>query len=126
MVRGSMLVALASPPRRIAVRVRPARAVVRGEQKPPRVRPVAADVIIMPATLPVPARGRTRVVVLGQPAPAPRYAAPTPFLFGEGAVSVGVIATGGTALTMTPANLLIGPVANIADFTITMLDAGSY
>jgi hypothetical protein len=53
-------------------------------------------------------------------APAPFYAV-TNF-----ATSVALVPTGGTYVTSTPANLLIGPVTYIADFTIHALDAGTY
>jgi hypothetical protein len=81
----------------------------------------------MPEALPErPARVRT--VVLGRPVPKPRYVVPSPapLAYGQGALSVGIIATGGTTLTSVPANLLIGPQANITEFTIVSLDAGSY
>jgi hypothetical protein len=42
------------------------------------------------------------------------------------ASSVGIVSTGGTNITMTPANLEIGPLAMIENFIIVSLDAGIY
>jgi hypothetical protein len=43
-----------------------------------------------------------------------------------GAIEVGIIAAGGTSLTMVPADLTIGPRTDITEFTIVSLNAGSY
>ena len=47
---------------------------------------------------------------------------PTPY----GASTVGIVASGGTTITMVPANLTMAGVANITDFVTVSLDAGVY
>jgi hypothetical protein len=42
------------------------------------------------------------------------------------ATSVGIQGTGGTVVQATPADLLVGPVAEISNFVIVSLDAGVY
>jgi hypothetical protein len=84
---------------------------------------IEAEVIRMPASLPPPSPGRTRMVVLG---PRPQILAPTPHGVAGAASSVGIIATGGTNLTMTPADLSVTPRTDISDFRLVTLDAGSY
>jgi hypothetical protein len=44
------------------------------------------------------------------------------------AVRVGLVAseTQGTKITMTPANMLFGPEADITEFVVTLLDPGTY
>jgi hypothetical protein len=39
---------------------------------------------------------------------------------------VALVPAGGTNVTSTPANLMIGPITYIQDFTINTLDAGTY
>lgn len=59
----------------------------------------------------------------GMPAPA---AAPPPTYTTSFATSVALVPAGGTNVTSTPANLMIGPLTYISDFTIVSLDAGIY
>jgi hypothetical protein len=42
------------------------------------------------------------------------------------ALQVGLLSARGTASTMTPANLLFGPEADITQFVVTILDPGTY
>jgi hypothetical protein len=95
-------------------------------QAPLRLQPVL--VLRRPAPAP---RAETRV--RPAPPPAPRWAAPkgpsvTPAaITGIGrATTVTVIAGGGTTLTCKPADLTVGPTADIGNFTIMALDAGRY
>jgi hypothetical protein len=67
-----------------------------------------------------------RVEMARKAAPAPKAPAPPPYVPTNFATYVGLIPSGGTFVTSTPANLLIGPVTYIADFTIHALDAGTY
>jgi len=55
------------------------------------------------------------------PAPSPVVYAATGF-----ATSVALVPAGGTNVTSTAANLMIGPITYIADFTIHALDAGTF
>jgi hypothetical protein len=56
----------------------------------------------------------------------PRAPATTSLGAAGAASSVGIIATGGTNLTMTPADLSVTPRTDISDFRLVTLDAGSY
>jgi hypothetical protein len=42
------------------------------------------------------------------------------------AIFVGVVPESGTQISMTPANLLFGPEADISQFKVTLLDPGVY
>jgi hypothetical protein len=56
----------------------------------------------------------------------PRAPAVTPMGAVGAASSVGILATGGTHLTMVPADLTIAPRTDITSFTLVTLDAGTY
>jgi hypothetical protein len=56
------------------------------------------------------------------PPPQARAAPPPPVAASE----VGIIATGGTSLSMVPADLTAGPRTDITEFSIIALDAGTY
>jgi hypothetical protein len=68
--------------------------------------------------------GRAAPMPMATPPPVPT---PPPVLYATGfAMSVALVPAGGTNVTSTPANLMVGPVTYIADFTIHSLDAGVY
>jgi hypothetical protein len=68
--------------------------------------------------------GRATPMPMVTPPPAP--ALPPPLYATGFATSVALVPTGGTNVTSTPANLMIGPISYIQDFTINTLDAGTY
>jgi hypothetical protein len=73
-----------------------------------------------------------QVSVPGREAPMPLTTTPPPtpppIIYGPTnfATSVALVPAGGTNVTSTPANLMIGPITYIADFTINSLDAGTF
>jgi hypothetical protein len=106
-------------------------------------------VVTLPGRARIPARRPLRVRVpvppvlrspAAVPAPVPRYAvrAPVPAALmpqaptqqavavAGPALAVGIVAAGGTSLSMIAANLLVGPRTDISNFRILALDAGSW
>jgi hypothetical protein len=94
-------------------------------QAPLRLQPV----LVLRRSAPAPrAETRVRLAPPATPRAAPRKPSVTPAaITGIGrATTVTVIAGGGTTLTCKPADLTVGPTADIGNFTIMALDAGRY
>ena len=86
-------------------------------------QPRAAPAPFVISRRPLDQTTKTRVM-LRRPPPKPiKYTpGPTPY----GASSVGIVASGGTTITMVPANLLATGTTYITDFVAVSLDAGVY
>jgi hypothetical protein len=94
-------------------------------RRPPlRARGPAVPMLRSPAVPPAPI---PRVVVRPPvPAALMQQAAPAQQAASGPALAVGIIAAGGTSLSMVAANLLVGPRTDISNFRILALDAGSW
>ena len=88
-----------------------------------RARGPAMPTLRSPAVPPTPI---VRTVVRPPVPAALRPPAPAQQTVSSAALAVGIVAAGGTSLSMVAANLLIGPRTDITNFRILALDAGSW